>query len=254
MITEKSIIAEAYDKGVWEEYTRLDSTVAFRAEYLLITHLINKYIKSGSVVYDIGAGPGRYTEFLLQNQCKVGAIDLSGKSIAALRERLEGKFDKKLLFAEKSCATQIMKINDSSADAVLLMGPMYHLTCGDERNFALIQANRILKKGGVIFTVFLNTTNNKLCDNFYNELRECVTSVNFCGYNIPQYRCCPMNAVKFMTAAGFSNLELKNLDDLELNANSDLDTNSLFHHLLKSPTLENNKTDFSQFIYIGRKV
>lgn len=253
MITEKNIIAEAYDEGVLEEYARLDSSVGFKAEFLLITHLLKEYVKPGSVVYDIGAGPGRYTEFLLNNKCKVGAIDLSGKSIAALRERLDCKYSNELLFAEKACATQVKKIKDKSADAVLLMGPLYHLTCRTERSFALMQANRILKQGGILFAVFLNTNGDYIFNNPKTKYSECVTSVNFCGYDIPQYRCCPLHANDLMTKAGFTNLELKNLDDLKINGNSEMDTNSLFYHLLNSTVLESNKSDFSQFIYVGRK-
>ena len=68
----RKIIAAAYDAGVGEEYCRLAATPSGEMEYRLITELLAEYIPDGSVVIDIGAGPGRYAEYLLQRDCKVG--------------------------------------------------------------------------------------------------------------------------------------------------------------------------------------
>ncbi|NNU78136.1 class I SAM-dependent methyltransferase [Clostridium estertheticum] len=47
------------------------------------------------------------------------------------------------------------KINraDDSADIVLLMGPLYHLQNRDDRLQVLNEAKRVLKKGGLLFSV-----------------------------------------------------------------------------------------------------
>lgn len=44
---------------------------------------------------------------------------------------------------------------DNSADAVLLMGPLYHITDYDERIKAIKESFRLLKNDGVIFTAAL---------------------------------------------------------------------------------------------------
>ena len=45
---------------------------------------------------------------------------------------------------------------DSSADAALLLGPLYHLTERLDRLKALEEAQRVLKPGGVLFAVSIN--------------------------------------------------------------------------------------------------
>lgn len=67
-MTNNEIIAAAYDAGVKEEYNRLVSNPLFEAEFELISELMKQYIPEGSTVIDIGAGPGRYAEFLLKRK------------------------------------------------------------------------------------------------------------------------------------------------------------------------------------------
>ncbi len=55
-----------------------------------------------------------------------------------------------LYYAEVGDARKINK-PDESADVVLLMGPLYHLQNEVERKKVLNEANRILKKGGLLF-------------------------------------------------------------------------------------------------------
>ena len=74
---------------------------------------------------------------------------------------------------------------DESADIVLLMGPLYHLQDVEERIQVLNEAKRVLKKGGLLFSVgiskFSSTTwalstygkyNNFLDDEIYNNMIE----------------------------------------------------------------------------------
>ena len=43
-------------------------------------------------------------------------------------------------------------------DAVLLMGPLYHLTCAEDRDRAMRAALNLLKPGGLFFAAFILTT------------------------------------------------------------------------------------------------
>jgi SAM-dependent methyltransferase len=76
MNTNTEILTKAYDAGVTEEWERLES-VSGKIEFETIKHYINLYAGENSVVYDIGCGPGRYAEYLLEKNCRVAAIDLS---------------------------------------------------------------------------------------------------------------------------------------------------------------------------------
>ncbi len=156
-MTDRNTIAAAYDAGVDEEYNRLVSTPLFEAEFMLISELLEKYIENGTTIIDIGAGPGRYAEFLLNKNCNVGLVDLSAKSLEAFNNRISNNKKENILFSDVSCATSLPFIKSNIADAVLLMGPLYHLTKCEERTKAITEAFRILKPNGVLFAVFLST-------------------------------------------------------------------------------------------------
>jgi ubiquinone/menaquinone biosynthesis C-methylase UbiE len=220
-MTERNIIAQAYDAGVEEEYNRLAANPLFEAEFKLITELMQQYIPEGSTVIDIGAGPGRYAEFLLKRNCKVGLVDLSEKSLAAFEQRISDAFKKNVIFSNVACATDMNFIEDSFADAVFLMGPLYHLTGCNERSRAISEAFRILKKGGFMFAVFLSTFDHPhhhddhtpcCSDHVKHLLNDAVTTVTFQGYQVPQYKCHPMVAVDAMEPCGFNTLHLRNLE------------------------------------------
>ena len=197
-MNDKEVIAAAYDKGVGEEYNRLVSTPLFEAEFILISELLEKYIKNGSTVIDIGAGPGRYAEFLLNKNCNVGLVDLSAKSLEAFNNRISNDKKENILFSKVSCATLLPFIKSNIADAVLLMGPLYHLTECEERTKAIAEAFRILKPNGVLFAVFMSTfqkphfhedgeTHTICCSDYVKQLlRDSITTITFQGYDVPQ--------------------------------------------------------------------
>lgn len=57
---------------------------------------------------------------------------------------------------------------DAGADAVLLLGPLYHLTERKDRLQTLREAKRVLKPGGIIFAAAINRFASTL-DGLFNE-------------------------------------------------------------------------------------
>jgi len=217
----RQIIAEAYDSGVEKEFNRLTETPIREAEYKLIIELLDEYIPTGSVVIDIGAGPGRYAEYLIQQNCKVGLVDLSAKSLKAFSDRIkETLFETNILFNQVSCATQLNWIEDDAADAILLMGPMYHLINDEHRNIALTNCKRILKPGGFLFTVFLSPYTSgfiesesvSLSEIFKKSKDATISHTNFQGYNVPQFRCWPSAATDILKRGDFNTLCIRNIE------------------------------------------
>ncbi len=126
-MTDRERIANFYDLGAEEEYARLTKTPLHEAEFELTADLLKEYIQPSSFVLDVGCGPGRYYEFLLeQKNCSVGLVDLSETSLNEFVHRIDTKCKNRILFIRKSCATDLRWIDDSSFDSVLLMGPLYH--------------------------------------------------------------------------------------------------------------------------------
>jgi SAM-dependent methyltransferase len=101
-----------------------------------------------AVVADIGGGPGRY------------ALWLAGLGYTVrLRDIVPLHIEQAVLSAEAASLTvdaavgdaRDLDLADGSVDAVLLLGPLYHLTDPADRNRCLEEACRVLRPGGVLF-------------------------------------------------------------------------------------------------------
>ncbi|HOK50576.1 MAG TPA: class I SAM-dependent methyltransferase [Bacteroidales bacterium] len=225
----RKVIANAYDAGVEEEYNRLTESPLREAEFQLIIELLDEYIPNGATVIDIGSGPGRYAEYLLKRSCKVGVVDLSPKSLKVFSDRMENSYCKQnIIFNQVSCATQLDWIADNLADAILLMGPLYHLIDAKHRNKALNHCKRILKTGGYLFSVFLSPfplLNNANTfqegsylfsnEDLYKHIKSDITThTHFQGFDVPQYRYWPKVAKELMLANGFETLRIRNIEGI----------------------------------------
>ena len=96
-----------------------------------------------------------------------------------------------------------LDITSGSADAVLMLGPLYHLVERADRAKALHEARRVLKRGGVIFTAaisrFASLLDGLSTGNFRDaQFREIVAADLASG----QHRN-PMNHPAYFTTAYF---------------------------------------------------
>jgi ubiquinone/menaquinone biosynthesis C-methylase UbiE len=223
---EQEVVAAAYDAGVEDEFQRLTNIPFGEVEYELTTELLGRFIQPGSSVADIGCGPGRYAEHLLNRGCRVGAVDLSGRSLQVFLKRVPPAFSGSILFSEKGCATNLHFIEDKSFDAVLLMGPLYHLSQENDRQQAVKECLRILKPGGHIFATFvspypklkpmLELRSEDLMDSSYMlQFSEPATTMTmFKGYELPEVRYWPAAAKMLMQSIGFTTVQVRNLDGI----------------------------------------
>ena len=156
-VTDRVFIADLYDRGAEAEQHRLLQSPREQAEFALAKELLGEYIAPESRVLDVGAGPGRYAEYLLRELgCRVGLVDLSPRSLELFRQRVPRPGAGEILFTRTGCATQLDGLDGQSFDAVLLMGPLYHLLESEERQSAIDQALRLLKPRGCLFTTFIS--------------------------------------------------------------------------------------------------
>lgn len=271
----RQTIAAAYNAGVTEEYNRLIKTPLREAEFKLIIDLIDEYIHKEATVIDIGSGPGRYAEYLLNKNCNVGVIDLSAKSLKAFSDRIKGFTVKgKIIYNKVSCATQLNWITEKSADAILLMGPLYHLINEEHRAIALNHCSRILKPGGYIFSVFLSpfpllielgetNTSSYLETNsepYKNVKSELTTYTHFKGFKVPQYRCWPKEAEKLMSSHGFHTVRIRNIEgtasffnDQKINSYSGHSKKRMLFQQLKSTSEDKKLLGIThQYIHVGQ--
>ena len=144
------IIRDYYDAGVQGEWDR----IANRPEFLLTCRMLDRYIKSGDTVLDIGGGPGRYSLYLAQKGCAVTLFDLSAENtkFAAVQAAEQGVSIQTIT----GDAREADKMTQEQYDHILLMGPMYHLLEESERTKAVKAALHLLKPGGIIYVSFIN--------------------------------------------------------------------------------------------------
>ena len=107
------------------------------------------------VVLDVGGGPGRYSCWLAEQGYDVHLIDPVEKHLKQARQASRSQPDHPLASATQGDARSL-DFGDGRADAVLLMGPLYHLPARDDRLSALREARRVLKPGGLLIAKAIN--------------------------------------------------------------------------------------------------
>lgn len=100
-------------------------------------------------ILDIGAGSGAYSIPLADEGYKVTAIELVKHNL-----RIIEKNSTKVKVIEGN-ALNLNMIPDNSYDVVLLFGPLYHLISEEEKLKCLLEAKRVLKKGGTILIQYI---------------------------------------------------------------------------------------------------
>lgn len=199
---ETQTIKNAYNAGYKEEINRITEPAGI-LEFEFICNILERYLNySLNVVYDIGSGSGKYTEYFLRKGILVGCVDISENLIKHFRNTIEYKLKDKLLFNKVCCATQLGWIPPESADMVILMGPMYHLIDMYKRRKVWYHMNKILKKDSLLIVVFLDCLDNNLKDlirehnilSYRKFANYDISRVRFGGISISQFRTSPLYA------------------------------------------------------------
>ncbi len=144
------VIRDYYNETVETEWNR----IANRPEFLLTCRFIDRYVRSGERILDIGGGPGRYSLYLADKGCDVTLLDLSDANVefAASKAREQGIALRTLRGDAREADTVVSGLFDH----VLLMGPLYHLLEECDRVKAVNACLKLLKPGGMLFVSFIN--------------------------------------------------------------------------------------------------
>lgn len=145
-----------YDEEPEKEWKRLGHPYT-KFEFVTTCDLITNHFPSEGKVCDIGCGPGRYSIELLKRGYDVTMADLSGELLEIAKRNIQQEgfaLPGKILCAN---ACDLSELNSGEYDALLHLGPMYHLLSKDDRLTSLREAHRLLKKGGVGIVSFLNS-------------------------------------------------------------------------------------------------
>jgi ubiquinone/menaquinone biosynthesis C-methylase UbiE len=139
----------------YDESNRLAASV-FRLEYTRTREILQRYLpQPPAVILDVGGGPGVYACWLAQCGYDVHLIDPVPLHLEQARQRSAQQPDHPIATFTPGDARRL-DFAENSADVVLLLGPLYHLTARDDRILALREVRRVLRPGGVLCAAIIS--------------------------------------------------------------------------------------------------
>lgn len=145
-------VRQYYDLTVEDEWERLNK---HKAEFEITKSYLDRFIRPGDTVLDVGGGPGRYSLYLAAKGCDVTLYDLSPANVAFALNKAESMG----LNITGICgdARHADRHINKTFDHVLIMGPLYHLTSETDRATAVNACLNLLKDGGLMYASFISS-------------------------------------------------------------------------------------------------
>jgi ubiquinone/menaquinone biosynthesis C-methylase UbiE len=156
--SERSLrrVRRFYQIAAEREWQRLEQPTDGELEFAVHKAWIAKFLPPPPArVLDIGGGPGRYSIWLAALGYRVTLADLSPDLLAIARQRTDAG-SRSLEEIVEADARNLSHFGDDSFDAILCLGPLYHLLAEEDRQRAASEVFRVLHSDGTAFAVFLN--------------------------------------------------------------------------------------------------
>ena len=145
-----------YDSFSEREWTRLEDPDDGAVEFAITCHALTTTLPPNARILDIGGGPGRYAIWLAQCGNRVVLADLSPELLSIARDKIEragmGTGIEEIVEAD---ARDLSRWDDDSFDAVLSLGPFYHLPDVEERHRAAAEMCRVLRPEGQAYVALM---------------------------------------------------------------------------------------------------
>ena len=140
--------------AAWDaESTRLHR---HRLEADITWRYLDRYLPPHGHLLDIGCGTGAYAFPLVERGYRITAVDLADELVARCKATADALAGVDRIDFRVGDARTLDGIRRDEFDAVLMMGPLYHLVVDGERTAALTAARDCLKPGGVIFSALIS--------------------------------------------------------------------------------------------------
>jgi len=107
-----------------------------------------------ATVLDVGGAAGAYSLWLAERGYQVHLIDAMPRLVEVAQRRSEAS-PHRIVDCQVGDARNLL-FHDGIADAVLLLGPIYHLTEKEDRLRALREVHRVLRLGGLMFAAAIS--------------------------------------------------------------------------------------------------
>ena len=147
-------IREMYNANWDKEDDRL---LRHQLEHDITWRYLEKYLPAPSAnILEIGAATGRYTMELARRGYNVLAIDIAAELVTRAKVRIDDLGLGNRVEFRVADIRMCGNIPESSFDAALVMGPLYHLVLQEDREMVLNRVFQFLKPGGVVFSAWIS--------------------------------------------------------------------------------------------------
>jgi 2-polyprenyl-3-methyl-5-hydroxy-6-metoxy-1,4-benzoquinol methylase len=143
-----------YYEREYNEDQRLIKDRAHAVEFLTTVRYFDKAFLKGSKVLDACAGTGIYSFYLADQGHKVTSGDIVEHNVSVIREKQLHRPVLKEIYT--GSVLDLSRFEDESFDVVLCMGALYHLKDKCDRELAIKECLRVLKKEGVFAASYIN--------------------------------------------------------------------------------------------------
>lgn len=159
MKSDRDEVRAYYNRTAEMEWERIGN----RPEFLLTCRFLDRMILPGDRVLDIGGGPGRYSIHLAGRGCAVTLLDLAEENVKLAEvHAVEAGVSLHAAAGDALEAGDLLRergfVPEGGFDAVLLMGPLYHLLEEEERIRSVEEALSLLQPGGLLCASFILNT------------------------------------------------------------------------------------------------
>lgn len=138
----------AHYESRYDEDARLSKDGLGKLELVRTKLLLERYLPDPPArILDVGGGPGVYASWLVESGYNVDLVDIVPRHINQARDR-----GLKATLGD----ARSLPANDSEFDAVLLLGPLYHMPDPAHRQQALAEAMRVTKPGAPILAAAIS--------------------------------------------------------------------------------------------------
>ena len=148
---DRNEILNKFYNEVCDEDVRLDSKHG-QLEFLTTDRYIQRYLKPGCRILEVGAGTGKYSLYYASKGYKVNSIEYVQHNLDVLRSKITDKMD---IVAEQGDAIDLSRFEDNTFDMVLVLGPLYHLYTEEEVNKCINESKRVCKNDGIMMFAYL---------------------------------------------------------------------------------------------------
>lgn len=233
-------------------------------EFFTTCAYIDKYLKEGMNICEIGAGTGRYSLHYAKKGFKVTSVELVNSNIEVFKQNLKENYD---INIHQGNALDLNMLDDNQFDITLVLGPLYHAYTKEDQFKMIEEAKRITKANGLIYIAFIPHDSVILSwglyeENFETSLKDGELNENFEFTNVPEniFSFVTIDEIKELTKiAKLNKLHIVNTDGLseilekQINNMNDYTFKKYVEYQLHISEKEELLGYGNHILYIGRK-